>query len=267
MIFETLAVLKKKYGVDLKRIYIEDVRIGVFETFIRLSNNSFGLATTLTGANEHCYRIKRDAGLFSTGYINGNSLDDLFHQVQTSSIVDTLRVAALNALSGAFINENNYTIKANCDPYSLLNLEGKKNVCVVGAFKSYINKLAETEHNWHVIELAQDTLEDRYQEHFVHASNANEVLQHADIIIITGFTLVNNTFMDLQKSIPDNCQVALVGPSSSFIPDVLFEHKVNIVGAIKITDPEKVMQLVGEAASGFHFFKHGCAKKLCLIND
>ena len=267
MIYDTLDVLVRKYGVDLKGIYIEDVRIGVFETFIELSNNTCGLATTLISSNEHCYRIKRDASLFTTGYIIGNSLEDLFHKVKASSIVDTLRVAALNAVSSTYINETNYTIKTNCDPYTLLNLEGKKTICIVGAFKSYINKLSETNHNWFVVELAKDAMEDKYRDHFVHVDDAEKVLQKADVIIITGFTLVNNTFMDLQRSIPGNCQVALVGPSSSFIPDVLFDNKVDIVGATRITNPSTVKQLVSESASGFHFFKHQCAAKICLVNE
>ena len=267
MIYETLDVLKEKYRVDLKGIFVEDLRIGVFETFVELSNNTFGLATTLISSTEHCYRIKRDASMFSTGYIRGNSLDDLFYQSQTSSIMDTLRVAALNALSSPFLNEENYHIKTNCDPYSLLNLEGEKTVCVVGAFKSYINKLAETEHDWHVVELSGDALEDKYRDRFVHADDSAGVLQKADVIIITGFTLVNNTFQHLQEHIPDNCQVALVGPSSSFIPDILFQNKVSIMGATRITDPGSVRQLVCEGACGFHFFKHSCAEKICLLHE
>jgi uncharacterized protein (DUF4213/DUF364 family) len=266
MIYETVDVLKNRYGADLNGIFIDDVRIGVFETFIELSNNTYGLATTLISSDEHCYRIKRDAGLFSTGYIRGNSLDELFYSAKTSSIVDTLRVAALNALSSPFMNEENYHIKTNCDPYTLLNLEGTKTVCVVGAFKSYINKLAETKHDWHVIEFQKDTIEEKYRDHFVHPDDSASVLQKADTVIITGFTLVNNTFQTLVKHIPAHCQVALVGPSSSFIPDVLFENKVDIMGAIRITDPGAAKQLVSESASGFHFFKHRCAEKICLVN-
>ncbi len=267
MIYQTLDILKEKYQVDIQNISIEQVRIGVFETVIKLSNDSYGLATTLAGPHDHCYKIKRDSRPFSTGYIIGKNLYDLFYNANSSSIVDTLRIAALNALSGNLINESNYKVEYNCDPFSLLDLSGIKNISIVGAFKSYINKLAETSHQWHVIELNKEAIEEKYQNHFIHADQANEVLQASDIIIITGFTLVNNTFRELKQSFPDQCQVVLVGPSSSFIPDILFKNKVNLVGAIRITDPGKVMQLVSEGASGFHFFKHSCAEKLCLINE
>jgi uncharacterized protein (DUF4213/DUF364 family) len=267
MIYETLNVLKEKYGVDLKGVHIEDVRIGVFETYIELSNNTFGLASTLINSNEPCYRMKRDESLFSTGYIRNKNLVDLYYNVKSSSIIDTLRVAALNALSAPYLNEENYHIKTNCDPFSLLDLEGKKTICVVGAFKSYIHKLAETQHDWYVVELDGAAMEEKYTDRFVHTDDSASILQKADAVIITGFSLVNNTFQHLNRQIPENCQVVLVGPSSSFIPDVVFQNNVNIMGATRITDPATVKQLASEGACGFHFFKHHCAEKLCLLHE
>jgi len=181
-------------------------------------------------------------------------------------IIDTLKIAALNALSAEFLNENNYRTEYNRDPFSLLDLQGNKTVTLVGAFKSYIEKLAGSRHKLNILELNEESIPEHHRKHYIPAEKANEVIPQSDVVLMTGLTLVNKSSADLLDLIPENCQLAVVGPSSSFIPDVLFENKVNIVGAIKITNPEKIFKLVGEAAAGFHLFK-SCAEKICIIND
>jgi uncharacterized protein (DUF4213/DUF364 family) len=266
MIYDTLQILRNKYQVDLQSILIEEVRIGVFETAIKLSNGTYGLATTLVDTNDQCARIRRDASPFTTGNITGQNLNDLFFNANSSSMVETMKVAALNAISSNVLNESNYSIRYNCDPYSLLDLSGAKTISIIGAFKTYIEKLADTYHKWYVVEMNKDALSEQYHDHFIPSTRANDVLPQSDVIIITGFTLVNNTFKDLLPMIPEKCQVALVGPSCSFIPDILFKNKVDIIGSIKLTDPQKVFKLTGESACGFHYFKNNCAEKICLVN-
>lgn len=264
MINKTLKILEEKHKFDLKNIFIEDVILGVFETGIKLSNNSYGLATTLINSYTYNYRIRRDTSKFTSGNIIGNSLYDLFYNSKSTDIVNTLKIASLNALSSNIITDGTYKMINNCDPFSQLNLEGEKYITIVGAFKTYIEKLSKTKHKISVLEFENEAIEKPYQHYFVDTKKANLILPKSDIIIITGFTLVNNTLEDLLDYIPKNCQVVVVGPSSSFIPDILFNNKVNIVGAIKLTKPKKALKLISEAASGFHLFKD-CAEKICIV--
>ena len=48
------------------------------------------------------------------------------------------------------------------------------------------------------------------------------------------------------------------------MPDILFENKVSIIGAVKITKPEILFDIVGEGGKGFHLFEY-CAKKICIL--
>ena len=79
-------------------------------------------------------------------------------------------------------------------------------------------------------------------------------------------TLVNNTIDGLLSAISPDALVIVTGPSSSLIPDVLFQNKVNIIGATKITNPEILFNIVSECGAGFHSFKY-CAAKICIINE
>ncbi len=101
---------------------------------------------------------------------------------------------------------------------------------------------------------------------FVPVNQTPDTFKDSDIVIITGYTLLNRTLDDLLHMIPPACQVVVVGPSSSFIPDILFRHRVDIIGSVSITDRHRLFEVVSEAGAGFHLFRY-CAKKICLVND
>jgi uncharacterized protein len=74
----------------------------------------------------------------------------------------------------------------------------------------------------------------------VHSAEENqEVLEDADVAIITGSTLVNGTFEEVVGYTKNARIRALYGSSAQLIPDVLFENGINIVMSVAISDPER----------------------------
>lgn len=72
----------------------------------------------------------------------------------------------------------------------------------------------------------------------VHAAEENrEVLKDADVVIITGSTLVNGTFEEVVGYAKNARIRALYGSSAQLIPDVLFENEITIVMSVAISDP------------------------------
>jgi uncharacterized protein (DUF4213/DUF364 family) len=92
------------------------------------------------------------------------------------------------------------------------------------------------------------------------------VLQDAGIVIITGLTMVNNTFDDLLKACPADAQIAVVGPSSNLLAEVLFARNVSIIGSTLITHPDLVFDLISQGAAGYHLFEY-CAEKVFILNE
>lgn len=265
MINKTLDILQSKYHLNLQEIFFEDVRIGIYKTAVQLTGNRYGVAGTHRAKTEdYKYRTQRDDSPFSTNHIIGQNVKDLFF-APSSPIVDNLKVATLNALSGKIIQSTDYQVIENTDPIDLVDLSGQKTISIVGAFKGYIQKIGATNHTMHIVEIRPEVIPPAYQKHFVPADQAAAVLPHSDIVIITGSTLVNNSLKDLVQYLPKHGTTILVGPSSSFIPDVLFEQGIDIIGATRITQPKKMLQIVSEAATGFHFFQY-CAQKICILN-
>lgn len=74
----------------------------------------------------------------------------------------------------------------------------------------------------------------------IHSEEENEeVLSNADVVVVTGSSLVNNTFDELMDYTANARLVGMYGPSASLIPDVLFERGVDFISSYQIIDPVK----------------------------
>jgi uncharacterized protein len=262
---ETFNLLKTKYKTNINDLVISEVRIGVFLTAVSLSDGSIGVASTDSNALTNSYTKVREFDKFSPSKINGQKVIDLFDNNSNLKIIDTLKVAVLNALSSQFLSSHNYKIIEETDPIDLIDLTPHKTISIVGAFQSYIKKLAATRNKLYVLELNENALIDDQKQLYVPADKYREILPVSDIIIITGLTLVNNTIDDLLSSILPTAKVIVTGPSSSMIPDILFKKGVNILGGTRINNVELLFKIVSEAGTGFHLFKY-CAEKYCIVN-
>jgi uncharacterized protein len=264
IIDQTYRLLKTSNKTDLETLTIADIRVGLFLTAVRLSDNSFGVASTLTDTNRFCTKENRDYGDFTPLKIKGQKVKDLFETSKGSNIVLTLKIAVLNAISSNLITSGEYNVLNNCDPIDLIDLNSHKTITIVGAFHSYIRKISVTDNRLFVLELNENALTEDQKRFYIPADDYQKVLPDSDVVIITGLTLVNNTIDGLLSAISQKTQVIVVGPSGSIVPDILFANKVGIIGATLITNPDILFDVVSEGAAGFHLFKY-CAQKICIL--
>jgi uncharacterized protein (DUF4213/DUF364 family) len=263
---QSYKLLKTKYMDQMENLTISDVRIGVFLSAVLLSDGSCGVSSTVADTKAHCDKKSRDFGDFSPLKIKGQKVIDLFETGKKSTLIDTLKTAVLNAISSKLLLTSNYRIIENSDPIDLVDLSSGKTITVVGGFQTYIQKISETNNKLYILELNENALSEEQKQFFIPADQYANILPSSDIVIITGLTLVNNTIDDLLASISQKAKVIVTGPSSSIIPDILFENKVNIIGATRVTDSDLLFSVVGEAGAGFHLFKY-CAQKISILND
>jgi uncharacterized protein (DUF4213/DUF364 family) len=52
---------------------------------------------------------------------------------------------------------------------------------------------------------------------------------HADVLIITGVTLVNHTLQPILAAARPDAEIAVIGPTASLLPDALFARGVRVV--------------------------------------
>jgi uncharacterized protein len=263
---KTYHLIKSKYDNLLAQLTIVDVRIGLHLSAVELSDGSVGVAGTLNETRVHCAKINRDFGDYTPSQITGRGIIDLFETTKKSNIIDTLKIAALNAMSSRLLLNSEYKILEDTDPVDLIDLQSTKTITIVGGFQSYIQKISETRNKLYVLELDENALTDEHKKFYVPADEYTKVLPVSDIVIITGLTLVNNTIDGLLASVMPGTQVIVTGPSGSILPDILFENNVNIIGATRITNPALLFKIVSEAGTGYHLVKY-CAQKISVLNE
>ena len=80
------------------------------------------------------------------------------------------------------------------------------------------------------------------------AEAAADLLPRADLVAITGTTLINGTLEELLGYCQPGSTVMVLGPSTPLSP-VLFEHGIDILSGTHIVDEEAVLRTVGQGAS------------------
>ena len=87
-----------------------------------------------------------------------------------------------------------------------------------------------------------------------------------DILFCTGTTLINDTLENILSIFKSRTNtIVLLGPSVSFLPDILFDKGVNIVGGMKIFDSESTIKVLQEGGGTKLFKRYG--KKYNFIKE
>ena len=267
IIHQTIRELKTGFAGSIAPLTIVDVHIGMHLSAIELSDGSCGVAGTAENTGAHApERKERDFGVFTPNQIRGQKVLDLLETTKSSTIVDTLKIAALNAISSAMLASSSHKIVEDKDPVDLLDLDGSKSITLVGAFRSYIKKIADsgTGTRLQVLEFKKEALPVGFQQYYVPATDYRKVLPLSDVVIITGLTLVNGTIDGLLGSIRPGTEVVVTGPSANILPQVLFAHGVTMIGATRITDRDLLFSTVAQGGSGYHLFRY-CARKITIV--
>lgn len=123
-----------------------------------------------------------------------------------------------------------------------------KKVVVVGHFP-FVDRIKADVGSLMVLELNP-------QEGDYPASAAPDLIPQADIVAITGMTLLNHTFEELIKLCPRQATRLLIGPSTPLSP-LLYPYGVDILCGSVIDDPQQVKKMVAQGATMRQIHKAG----------
>jgi hypothetical protein len=117
---------------------------------------------------------------------------------------------------------------------------------VVGAFVPFLKELKRRGQPILVLEQDAATLKADELPFFRQAEQAPEILPEADVVLITGSTLVNNTLEDLLALARPEARVTIVGQTVGMLPDAFLARGADVLGCVKITAPDTFLDLLAE---------------------
>jgi uncharacterized protein (DUF4213/DUF364 family) len=193
-----------------------------------------GLASTLRNENHHHdgRPVAQDAG-----ELTKHSARELAEFVRSfQPLTAAIGIATINALLPMQVD---LWHDRNAEDVLADHGAGKR-VVLIGHFP-FIPRLREQVGNLLV-------LEQQPQGEDLPAEAASRVIPRADVVAITGTSLINHTFDQLLTLCRPQTQVLVLGPSTPLSP-ILFDYGVDLLSGAVVENVDTVIQAVGQAAN------------------
>ena len=257
---QTARLLKDKLALEYGSITIERVVIGLFFTGVKLSNGAGGISYTPAKDIPQAVCCPSSAGrIFDPFKINGMRIPDVLTGLSSREPIKvSVAIATLNALSACCWDQglaDTSGVRLDADALDAVRMSDDSSIVVIGAFVPILRKLkSRTGSKWWVIEQDPKTLKSDEMNHFIPADQSEETIAKADVLIVTGVTLVNHTIEEILKVGRQVSEIAVIGPTASMLPDALFERGVRVVGGVWVKKPDELLDVLAAGGSGYHFF-------------
>ena len=265
---ETIAAIGAILGPELDEIVVERVVVGLFFTGVKLTNGSAGsCATPIKTIPEAVCCPSSAMAMPFPGKLAGRRAADLAREALSGhGIRRAVGIATVNALADCCWQRRPHPdveLRPGVDAFDATEIRNGDKVVVVGAFVPFLKELKRRGQPFLVLEQDPATLKADELPFFRPAEQAAEIVPEADVVLITGATLVNNTLEDLLALVRPETRVTIVGPTVGMLPDAFLARGADVLGCVKITDADAFLDLLAEGGSGYHFFGRS-AQKLVL---
>jgi uncharacterized protein (DUF4213/DUF364 family) len=134
---------------------------------------------------------------------------------------------------------------------------------LVGAFIPFLKELKRRELPFLVLEQNPAALKADEMAFYRPAAAAPDIVPQADVLLVTGSALLDDTLEDLLLAARPDARVTVLGPTVGMLPDALIGRGVDFLGSVRITRPDDFLDLLAEGGSAPHFLGD-CAEKVVL---
>jgi uncharacterized protein (DUF4213/DUF364 family) len=256
---ETVGEVEKNLGNRLDAISVERAVLGLFFTGVKLSDGHGGLCFTPIKEIPQAVCCPSSAKAMPlSGRLSSRPVRDYLDDLDNENILRrTLAIAALNALSASCWDRQkpvDYLLETGVDSFDTVELHPGEKTVVVGALVPMLKKLLAVQADFRVLEQDPATLKPHEMPYYLPPERAAEVVPEADILIITGVTILNGTLSGLLALAKPGARIILTGPTASMLPGAFFARGVSVLGGILVTKPDALLDILSEGGSGYHFF-------------
>lgn len=267
---ETLARVTEACRSELEAITVERAVFGLFFTGVKLSNGYGGVCATPKTIPEAVCCPSSVHAMPMPGKIRGRRISEVLGETRRDhGLRRTLGIAAMNALADAAWDRAprpGCTLHEGVDAFDLARIAPTNHVVVVGAFGPFLKELRRRGQSFHVLEKDERTLKPEELAFFRPSEAAPDVVPRADVLIVTGTTMVNDSIDEILSLARPGAEIVVVGPTVGLVPEALFARGVRVGGGIRVTDPDALLDVLSEGGSGYHFFGRS-AEKVAVVRD
>jgi uncharacterized protein (DUF4213/DUF364 family) len=266
---QTIAGVTDILGGELGLIAVERAVIGLYFTGVKLTAGPGGVATAGTCATPRdaipgdiCCPISAHRVAFQR--LAGRPASELIeYALAENGIARAVGIATLNALAELCWCRRpapGVELLAGTDAFDATQFHASDRVVLVGAFIPFLKELKRRRQAYLVLEQNPDALKPEEMAFYRPAAAAPEIVPAADVLLITGATLLNNTLEDLLALARPEARVTVLGPTVGMLPDAFLARGADILGAVRITAPDAFLDLLAEGGSAPHFLGRSAEK-------
>ena len=256
---EAAARVLDRLGPAGEGLTVDRLVVGLFFTGVKLSDGAGGVCYTPVKEIPEAVCCPSSAGrVFDPVRAAGRPAAEFLEALGSREpLRRAVAVAVLNALTASAWSRASdlpYVIERGRDAQDLLPLETGGSVAVVGALVPVMRRLKRRGGRWWVVEQDPRTLRQDERSHFVPWEQADEILARADVLVVTGVTLLNGTLEPILENARPDAFVAVLGPTVSMEPEPLFARGVDVAGGVWVRRADPLLDVLAAGGSGYHMF-------------
>ena len=223
-----------------------DIRIGLGYTAVLLADGRCGLAYTLhEDEYESCCVIPE------AGRLSGRKVSELISWMKLrDAVACAVGLAALNAVLTP-------PAAVESDILGLLPAHADDSVGMIGYFGPLVGPLKDRVQALHIFERRPNP-----EYGILPESAARDLLPECQVVIMTATTLLNHTIDDLLDLCNKAREIAILGPSTPFMPEIFSRRGVTMLSGLQVVDPTLALRIVSEGGGTRQFGK--AVRKLTL---
>jgi uncharacterized protein (DUF4213/DUF364 family) len=214
---ETIEAIREILGPGVDHLTVDRAVVGLFFTGVRLSNGIAGAcATPIKTIPEAVCCPSSAMTMPFPGKLRGRpALDLALEALGENGIRRAVGIAAVNALADTCWRRRPHAkaeLRLGVDAFDATEIYPGDKVVVIGAFVPFLRELKRRRQPFLVLEQDPATLKPEELPFFRPAEQAAEIVPDADVLLITGTTLINDTLEDLLSLADPAARVTMVGP-------------------------------------------------------
>ncbi|HML06933.1 MAG TPA: DUF364 domain-containing protein [Xanthobacteraceae bacterium] len=262
---ETIAAIGDIASAEVETVTIERAVVGLFFTGVKLATGHVGAcATPIKAIPEAVCCPSSAAAMPFPGKMRGRRAVRFLDEArQQDGIRRAVGIATMNALAALCWDRRPHPdvdMEIGTDAFDAAGIRPGQMVVVVGAFVPFLRELKRRGQPYLVLEQDPAMLKAEEMPFYRHAAQAPVVVPQADVLLVTGTTLINDTLDEiLAAARPDACKV-VVGPTVGLVPDAYLRRGCDILGSIRVTHADEFLDVLAEGGSGYHFFGRSAQK-------